>query len=91
LPPRTKAAAQGKPIKVWATRAIAAMLKSTRPMASSKIGLRWRRRSCGEEKKAAELRSGGRKTRKITSGEISTVGSPGTKPMRRPPRTRKTG
>jgi dihydrodipicolinate synthase/N-acetylneuraminate lyase len=36
-----------------------------------------------EEKKAAELRSGGRKTRKITSGEISTVGSPGTKPIRR--------
>jgi hypothetical protein len=60
-------------------------------MARSRIGLRWARSSSGEEKKAAALKSGGRKMMNITSGAISMPGSPGTKPMPSPPRTRKIG
>ena len=60
-------------------------------MASRIIGLKCARKSSGEEKKAAALRSGGRKTIKMTSGAIWTTGSPGTKPMPRPPRTSRIG
>jgi hypothetical protein len=60
-------------------------------MARSRIGLRWARSSSGEEKKAAALKSGGKKMTKITSGAIRISGSPGMKPMVSPPRTRKMG
>jgi hypothetical protein len=53
IAPRTKAAAHGRPIKAWAIRAIATVVKSTRPMASAKSDPRCRRRSRGEEKNAA--------------------------------------
>jgi hypothetical protein len=51
----------------------------------------WARRSSGEEEKAAEFSRGGRKATKITSGEISMSGRPGTKPITRPPSTSKMG
>jgi hypothetical protein len=91
IAPRTKAAAQGRPIRKCATIAIAAVVHRTSPTARSRIGLRWARNSSGEEKKAAALKSGGRKMIKITSGAISISGNPGTNPMPRPPRTRKMG
>ena len=63
----------------------------TRPTARSVMERRRALRSSGEKEKASEFKSGGKKMRKMTSGETTIVGSPGVKPMASPPRTRKTG
>ena len=89
--PNTKAAAHGRPMTKWAAIATRETVSSTRPIASSRIGRMCARRSRGDDEKAAELSSGGRKTRKITSGGREISGIPGTKPMARPPSTRKIG
>jgi len=91
IAPSTKANGHDSPTTKWAAAATAKIVASARPTASSEIALRCARRSSGEEKKPAEFRSGGRKTTKITSGGISTVGSPGAKPSASPPSTRKIG
>ena len=91
MAPSTKAAAHGRPIRACAITATAPIVASTSPTASSTIGLSWARRSSGEEEKAAEFSRGGRKAMKITSGGISMLGRPGTKPITRPPRTSKIG
>jgi hypothetical protein len=79
------------PIKACAITATVPIVASTSPTASNAIGLKWARRSSGEEAKAAEFNRGGRKTRKITSGGISTSCRPGTKPRASPPITSKIG
>jgi hypothetical protein len=52
--PRTNAAAHGRPAATCATTATVTTVTSTRPMERNPIGLRFARRSRGEEKKAAE-------------------------------------
>jgi hypothetical protein len=52
------------------------------------IGLRFALRSRGEEKKAAEYRSGGRKIKRTRSGGSLISGTTGIRPNASPPRTR---
>lgn len=52
--PSTKAMGQGRPSRTWLTMATPAVVKSTRPMASSKIGRRLARNSRQEICQAEE-------------------------------------
>src|SRR3712207_945078 len=76
IAPRTKAAAHGSPITACATTAIAQVVARTRPTASSTIGLRWARRSRGEEEKAAEFNSGGEEDEKDDFRRNLDLGQP---------------
>src|SRR4051812_38745322 len=79
------------PSTTLATAATAPIVTSTSPTASSVIGAQFARSSWAETAIAAAYSNGGRKTKKTTSGSSSGDGSPGTKPIRRPPSTSATG
>ena len=89
--PSTNAAAHGMPSTALATAATAQMVAITRPTASSVIGAQLARSSCAETAIAAAYSSGGRKTKKTTSGSSSGEGRPGTRPITSPPSTSATG
>jgi hypothetical protein len=88
IAPKTNAAAQGRPTSRCATEATVRVVSSTRPMDRDAIGLRFALRSRGEEKKAAEYRSGGRKIKRTRSGGSLISGTTGIRPNASPPRTR---
>src|SRR5215207_3551922 len=73
----TIAPAQGRPTSRCATEATVRVVSSTRPMDRDAIGLRFALRSRGEEKKAAEYRSGGRKIKRTRSGGSLISGTTG--------------
>jgi hypothetical protein len=54
IAPSTNAAAHGRPMTACATTATVTIVSSTRAIDRDAIGLRFARRSRGEEKKAAE-------------------------------------
>ena len=69
------------------TTATAAIVTSTSANVSETSWVAAARSSCGDALNAAACSSGGRKTRKTTSGASSTSGRPGTKPIATPPTT----
>ena len=85
--PSTNAAAHGIPSSAFATAATAAIVTSTSPTASSPIGCQLARSSETLTVIAAAYSSGGRKTKKITSGSTRGDGRPGTSPITSPPST----
>ncbi len=88
IAPSTNAAGQLRsPMAACATTATAAIVTSTRANVSDTSWAVAARSSCGDALKPDECSSGGRKTRKITSGASSIAGRPGTKPIATPPTT----
>ncbi len=63
----------------------------TRPIASERIGRSWARMSRGEISNPAMYTSGGRNSRKISSGASATCGMPGVNASSSPPTTSKIG
>jgi hypothetical protein len=70
MAPATKAAALGKPIRTCAIMATAPVVASTRPTASSTIGLSCARKSSGEEEKAAVFKRGAGRRRRSPRGYL---------------------
>ena len=88
IAPRVKATGQSRPgTSACATTATTATVARTRPMASEAIGRAWARKSRIEVKNAAMYSSGGRNSRKTSSGASSTSGNPGTRAVMSPPIT----
>src|SRR5215207_6530595 len=86
--PSTNAASQLIPGTIaWATTATAPIVASTSPIESSASGRSSAPSSRGEACQAAACSSGGRKTRKTTSGSRSSSGSSGINPIASPPTT----
>ncbi len=78
IAPSTKAAPQLNPgMTSWATTATAPVVSRTRTPASSVTPVAYVRRWRGEESQPAACSSGGRNTRKITSGATSISDTPG--------------
>ena len=82
--PSTNAADHGIPSSAFATAATAAIVTTTSPTASSPIGFQLARSSETLTVIAAAYSSGGRKTKKITSGSTSGDGRPGHEPDHEP-------
>ncbi len=91
IAPRTKAAAQGSPVKVWTTTATTKVVIRTSPTASSEIALTFARKSRHEVKIAETYSKGGKNNRNTSSGSSFTCGSCGTNPSADPPRTSRIG
>src|SRR5829696_1284274 len=86
--PSTNAASQLIPGTIaWATTATAPIVASTSPIESSPSGRSAAPSSRGDDCHAAACSSGGRNTRKTTSGSRSSSGSSGTNPIASPPTT----
>ena len=85
MAPSTNAAAQPMSgTMVWATTATAPMVRSTSATESMASGRISARSSRGEAVQPAACSSGGRKTRKTTSGSSSKAGIPGISPIPSP-------
>ena len=84
--PRTNAAAHGSPTTQCATAATVTVVSSTSPIARDDIGHRFALRSRGEEKKADEYRSGGRKISSMRFGGNWMVGTAGMRLRASPPK-----
>ena len=85
IAPSTNAASQLIPGTIsWATAATTTIVTSTRPIESSASGAISALSSRGDEFQPAACSSGGRKTRKTTSGSSSRSGQPGDQADREP-------
>src|SRR6478735_908956 len=92
IAPSTNASAQPKPgINVCAIHATALIEKITQPTASKVIGRFAALKSGHEVAHAAAYRTGGRKTKKTTSGFKTMIGRCGISPIPIPVNTRRIG
>ena len=87
IAPSAKAIGHERPITSCPSTATTPVVASTSPIASSEIGRRFARSVRRSAKKAAEYRSGGRKTSRTRSGSSSISGIPGNTPSGSPPIT----
>src|SRR4051794_23637327 len=90
--PSTNAASHDRPsMTACATTATTTIVAVTSATARNEIGPRFARRSCSDEKNAAEYSSGGRKARRTMSGSSTIWLRPGMEASALPPATIRIG
>ena len=91
MAPKTKPTASGKPASQWNRKAVAVIVTRTKPMARSRMGRKFARKSRQVVYTAAGYNNGGRNRSNTSSGSRRMAGTPGTSASTSPPTVNRIG